>query len=317
MLTGKIRAAFAPSHLGSWPTPLEAAPGLAAALGLQALWCKREDRSSPRYGGNKVRGLEFLLAGLPPGSACVTIGGTGSTHCLATAVHAAAGGAHAVLAQFPQPDTEWARVVARAVTRYAAAVVRAPSLIAFPAAVWRAWGIARRYGPRRWIPGGGAHPRAVIGHALAALELASQCDEPPDAVVLPLGTGGTAAGIALGLAALAWPTRIVAVRVAPRPVATLWRTVWLAHRARRLLARRGTVLPAPRAPVVVDGVGAGYGHPTPAGEAARTLAAQHGLVLDSTYGAKAFALLAQRATWGGQRIVFWHTFAPPPPEPAP
>ena len=65
--TAKIRAALAPCRLGEWPTPLEAAPALANALGLDELWIKREDRSSPRGGGNKTRALEFLLSGRAPG----------------------------------------------------------------------------------------------------------------------------------------------------------------------------------------------------------------------------------------------------------
>jgi len=314
-LAGKIRSLFAPSKLGVWPTPLEAAPGLADVLGVQELWLKREDRSSRQYGGNKLRGLEFLLADLPRGAVCVTVGGTGSTHCLATAVHAAARGGRAVLAQFPQPDTPAARAVADAAGRYAAARVLASSRVTLPWALLRAWRIAGRLGPRRWIPGGGAHPLAVLGHLLGTLELASQLDRPPDAIVVPLGTGGTAAGIALGTAALEWPTRVVAVRVAPRIVANRWRVSWLAYGARRLLTARGLPLPAPRSPVMVDGLGAGYGHPTAAGESARALAERHGLVLDSTYGGKTFAFLAQRATRNSQRLVFWHTFAPPPPEP--
>jgi 1-aminocyclopropane-1-carboxylate deaminase/D-cysteine desulfhydrase-like pyridoxal-dependent ACC family enzyme len=310
-LVGKIRSAFAPMHLGTWPTPLEAVPGLAAAVGVEALWLKREDRSSPRYGGNKVRGLEFLLADLPPAAVCVTIGGTGSTHCLATAVHVAACGARAVLTQFPQPETPWARAVAAAAGRHATVVVRARSRAALPFALLRAWRLAGRIGRRRWIPGGGAHPRAVLGHVLAALELAPALDRPPDAVVVPLGTGGTAAGIVLGLAALRWPTRVIAVRVAPAIVANGWRVARLASGARRLLATRGVPLPAPRLPVIVNGLGAGYGHPTSAGESARVLAARHGLVLDSTYGAKAFAVIAKRETGTVQRLVFWHTFAAP------
>ncbi|HXF95736.1 MAG TPA: pyridoxal-phosphate dependent enzyme, partial [Gemmatimonadales bacterium] len=138
-LVAKIRQAFAPRSLGAWPTPLEAAPALAGALGLRALWLKREDRSSARYGGNKVRGLEFLLDDVAPGTVCVTVGGTGSTHCLALTVHAAACGARAVLAQFPQPDTEWGRAVAAATERHAAAVFRAGSRAALGLALWRAW----------------------------------------------------------------------------------------------------------------------------------------------------------------------------------
>ena len=116
------------------------------------------------------------------------------------------------------------------------------------------------------------------------------------------------------MAALGWPTRVVAVRVAPAIVANRWRTTWLAHAARRLFARHGIPIPHPasRIPLVlVDGVGAGYGHPSPAGEAARRLAAEHGLTLDPTYGAKALALLMERGTGNVQRVVFWHTFAVP------
>src|SRR5256885_16968268 len=75
-LTRKIRAALAPCSLGQWPTPLEPVPpALARALDLEALWVKREDRSSPRYGGNKGLVRDFLLAGAPPGGGVVTGGG--------------------------------------------------------------------------------------------------------------------------------------------------------------------------------------------------------------------------------------------------
>ncbi|MGH7547315.1 MAG: pyridoxal-phosphate dependent enzyme, partial [Gemmatimonadales bacterium] len=211
-LTRKIRRALAPCSLGDWPTPLAPAPGLARAVGLVDLRLKHEDRSSPRCGGNKVRGLEFLLAGASAGTVFVTVGGTGSTHCLATAVHAATLACQAALAQFPQAETETSRAVAAACDAHAALVVRARTRAALPLALLSAWRRARRLGPRRWIPGGGAHPRAVTGHLLAALELADQCPEPPDAIVAPLGTGGTVAGLLLGVAALGWPTRVVGVR---------------------------------------------------------------------------------------------------------
>ena len=294
----KIRSAFAPCSLGAWPTPLDAAPALGRAIGADALWLKREDRS----GGNKVRGLEFLLAGAAPNAVFVTVGGTGSTHCLATARHARRLGHRIVLAQFPQPDTDASRAVAAATAQAADLVIRAGSSLGLPWALFRAWVQARRLGAPRWIPGGGAHPRAVLGHALAALELETQLDAPPDTIVVPLGTGGTAAGIALGVAWMAWPTQVVAVRVAPRLVANRWRITRLAHRAAQLLGTR-----TPRLRVkVVDGLGAGYGHPTPAGERARALAADHGLTLDPTYGAKAFAAIPAK-----QRVVFWNTFAWP------
>jgi len=310
-LIQKIRATLAPCSLGDWPTPLERSLALGGAIGVAELSVKREDRSSARYGGNKVRGLEFLLAGARPGTVFVTLGGTGSTHCLATAVHAATAAGRAVLAQFPQPETSASRAVASACRTRAALIVHARTRGLLPLAVLHAWRRAGALGPRRWIPGGGAHPRAVVGHLIAGLELAAQVASPPDAIVLPLGTGGTAAGLALAVTALGWPTRVVAVRVAPVFVANRWRTTWLAYAARRLLAHRGVPLPAPRSLDIVDGLGKGYGHPTPDGETAAGLASQHGLILDPTYGAKAFAFLLRRASHNVQRVVFWHTFAVP------
>jgi D-cysteine desulfhydrase len=186
---------------------------------------------------------------------------------------------------------------------------RGPATLPF--AVLTALRRAGALGARRWIPGGGAHPGAVAGHVLAGLELATQVADPPDTIVLPLGTGGTAAGVCLAVGALGWPTRVVAVRVAPRLVANGWWTMRLARAARRLLADQGVPLPAPRSPEIVNGLGRGYGWPTAAGERARRLASEHGLRLDPTYGAKALALLMEGGTWNVRRVVFWHTFAVP------
>jgi 1-aminocyclopropane-1-carboxylate deaminase/D-cysteine desulfhydrase-like pyridoxal-dependent ACC family enzyme len=302
----KIRSAFAPCSLGAWPTPLDAVPALARATGAAELWLKREDLA----GGNKVRGLEFLLAHARPETVFVTVGGTGSSHCLATAIHARRLGARIVLAQFPQRETDASRGVAEATTRAADLVVHAGSPLTLPWAVLRALAHARRLGggAPRWLPGGGAHPRAVVGHLLATLELSAQI-APPDAIVVPLGTGGTAAGIVLGVAYLGWPTRVVAVRVAPRFVANRWRTNRLAWRAAQLLEPLNPQFRMPRSAFrieLVDGLGAGYGEPSPAGERARLVAAGHGLRLDPTYGAKAFAAIPAK-----QRVVFWNTFAWP------
>src|SRR5437764_9549742 len=153
VLATKIRAAFAPCSLGTWPAPLEAHPPLARALGLQALWLKREDVA----GGNKVRGLEFLLAGAAPRSVFVTVGGAGSTHCLTTARLAESLGCHVAIAVFPQPETDASRTVGTAMTRAAGLVVRASSQLTLPWAVLRAWRAAHHLGSGtpRLIGGGG------------------------------------------------------------------------------------------------------------------------------------------------------------------
>jgi D-cysteine desulfhydrase len=311
VLATKIRTAFAPRSLGAWPTPLEPQPPLARALGLEALWLKREDLA----GGNKVRGLEFLFANVAPRSVLVTLGGNGSSHCLTTARCARAEGHRTAIALFTQPTTEAARAVGLAIMAEAHLVMRASSIATLPWAVLRTWLAARRLGEGsvHWIPGGGADPRAVLGHFLAALELSAQIETPPDSIVVPLGTGGTAAGIALGIAALGWPTRVIAVRVAPWIAANRWRTLRLARQAAALLRRAG-ITRVPRSAIrvqVVNALGAGYGYPTREGERARMTAAAHGLRLEPTYGAKAFSVLLQRQTYNLRRVIFWNTFAWP------
>ena len=44
------------------PTPIMEAPRLAAAIDGPRLWIKRDDLTGFGFGGNKIRGLEFLLA---------------------------------------------------------------------------------------------------------------------------------------------------------------------------------------------------------------------------------------------------------------
>jgi 1-aminocyclopropane-1-carboxylate deaminase/D-cysteine desulfhydrase-like pyridoxal-dependent ACC family enzyme len=95
--------------LGAWPTPIE-------PLG-EDLWVKREDRTAPRYGGNKVRTLEAMLGRARAAGATRiwATGAYGSNHVLATAIHAAAAGLACGAIVFPQPATEPAVANARAI----------------------------------------------------------------------------------------------------------------------------------------------------------------------------------------------------------
>src|SRR5262249_14099778 len=116
----------------------------------------------------------------------------------------------------------------------------------------------------------------------------------------PVGTGGTAAGLALGFQLAGMRTRVVGVvvndqlRLDGRGIARL------ARRSAALLERRGARLGPPRLEpemldLTHDPLGAGHGHPPEAAERATALAAGDGLALDPVYTAKAMAgLLALR-----------------------
>src|SRR5690554_5876086 len=80
-------------RLAHLPTPLEPAPRLSEALGVD-LWVKRDDATGLAGGGNKTRKLEFLLgdALAQDADTLVTQGAVQSNHVRQTAAAAASHG---------------------------------------------------------------------------------------------------------------------------------------------------------------------------------------------------------------------------------
>ncbi len=297
-------------ELGRFPSPLEDHPALAAELGLRALFIKREDQNATPFGGNKVRALEFLLPSL--GESVVTIGGYGSTWCAALAAYAAAAGRRAYPALFAQPWNETVAGVLSTTLRHGEPVL-SRTKAGLPLAVGRAWWNARRFGRPSWLPAGGATPLSVLGNANAALELVDQVEQsgaaPPDAVIVPCGSCGTAAGLVLGFGLARWPVTVCAVRVSEPWYTTADRVLGLANRAGKLLRTWGLPEPAELAPLrlVTDQLGPGYGHPSSSALRMKALLAAAGLTLDLTYTAKAAAAIGGFGT-SFPRLLFWHTF---------
>ena len=288
----------------SLPTPVEDASALA-----RGLWIKRDDRAAEPFGGNKVRALEFLLGGLRSDERVITVGSRGSTHALATAVYARQLGSRAAVYLWPQEMNEAAEIVARRIEAVAAETRLASSPIT---AYLRATAARLRGG--RWIPAGGSTPLGVLGAVNAGPELARQVAEgqlpAPKRIVVPLGSGGTAAGLLLGTEIAGLRTQIVGVRVVPRLVGTRRRVLRLARGAARLVARyAGEAVPAPRPSrmdVLHDYYGGAYGRVTDAGAAAAARAARE-VVVDPTYGAKALAAALSLAS-PAEPVLFWLTF---------
>jgi D-cysteine desulfhydrase len=296
--------------LGQFPSPLEDHPELAAHLGLAGLAVKRDDRNGTPFGGNKLRSLEFLLPTL--GRSVVTIGGYGSTWCAALSACAAATGRRTYPALFPQPWNETVAGMLSTTIRHGEPVL-ARSQASLPIAAAQAWWRAQRIGPPSWLGAGGATPLSVLGSVNAALELVAQVDAAgtprPDAVIVPCGSCGTAAGLLLGLGLAGWPVTVCAVRVTEPWYATERRVRRLAQRAHDLLRRSGLTrrpeLPPLR--LIADQLGSGYGHPTVAARQAQRWMAGAGLTVDLTYTAKAAAALARLGA-SFPRLLFWHTF---------
>lgn len=310
--------------LGEFPTPLEPLPATAASASSRA-YLKRDDLSSPIYGGNKVRTLETLFgAALAEGHREIfAVGAFGSNHALATALHAPRVGLRSGAILFPQPESLAALENARETLALSERLVVVPHWSLIPSAML----LCRQAGRAIMAPGG-ATPIGAVGYVSAALELAVQLAEaglePPRRVYLGIGSTCTTAGLLVGFAHAARrgigfrqaPT-VVAVRVTPWPVTSRYRVLSLAVRTARYLAELAgepaLALTAAelRSKLEIDGseLGAGYGRETPRGEQAIEWFREHtALRLDTTYSAKSAAafLRAVREREDGPHL-FWST----------
>ncbi|MCK6507825.1 pyridoxal-phosphate dependent enzyme [Myxococcota bacterium] len=285
----------APIDLGGEGTPVQEAPALCPAPGAR-LFLKREDLAGQEYGGNKVRKLEHLLAtARDQGRPVLTTGAVGSHHVLATAWYGRRLGiaVHAVLG--PQPATPHVEQTARASAGLLAGAWPVPRWPLLPAqAAVVAHELERRHGVAPLlVPPGGSSVEGCLGSVRLGLELGRDVAEgrlpEPDQLYLPVGSGGTAAGLWVGLRAAGLGTRLVGVRVAPALLSNRAHVRALAH---GLCRRLGWHLRLASDDLVLDTahLGAGYGHPTAAGEQALARARDTaGLSLESTYSAKAMA----------------------------
>jgi L-cysteate sulfo-lyase len=295
-----------PLVLGSWPTPLEAAPRLARAVGLGPtdLWVKRDDLTGLGGGGNKVRKLEWLCAAAVARGAdtLVTCGARQSNHARLTAAAGARLGLNVVLVLTGSGMEAGAGNVALD-GLLGASVVWAGDVAheALDPLVSAVLDRLRQQGARpELIPYGGSSVLGARGYVACGLELLQQA---PDVVtvVTALGSGGTMAGLvhALGggrvlgvdCGAIDQPARTVATLVAG-----------LAGEAAEPTALR----------IRLDHVGAGYATLTDPVMAALTLAARtEGLLLDPIYTGRALAGLMSAVADGqispGQRTILLHS----------
>lgn len=311
--------------LGRYPTPvikLEAHSGE-----FTELWLKDDGQTSPLYGGNKVRKLEYLLSEARARGMrrVLTFGAAGSHHVYATSLFGQRLGFEVEALLFSQPHTEHAEAMLRLTLSSGARCT--PYSGPLQGALRSAHAAINKH--TYLIPIGGSTPLGSLGYVEAAIELAEQILQgnlpEPDELVVPVGSGGTVSGLAVGLAACGLRTRVVGVPV--------MQPGWLGEASagvliERLRRRLNSSLPpeltarisslahtdatwntglnqnalAPfRRPMWVQKLeidtqftGPGYGHPTR--ETARTIeqGSKIGLKLDSTYTAKAFATALAR-----------------------
>lgn len=288
-----------------------------------ALWVKHDERSCASYGGNKPRKLELVI-GHALAEECrrlVTTGGLGTNHGLATTILGREAGLDTTLVLLHQPITNGVRQTLRLHAAYGARHVYGANVAGTALQVLRVLAGAGLRGERPYLVAtGGSSVRGDLGFVSAGLELAEQIAAgelpAPERIFVPVGTGGTFAGLITGLRLAGLRTRVTGVLVTdilpPSPAR-------LARASRRMLAllRRSRaevpalVLEPADFDFAREQLGAGYGAATPAAEEAVARAAERGLVLETTYTGKCLAAILARAragTLGPGPILFWNTY---------
>ncbi|HEU0236002.1 MAG TPA: pyridoxal-phosphate dependent enzyme [Candidatus Limnocylindrales bacterium] len=305
------------------PSPFAPVPRLSAVLGGRAeVWIKREDLLPLAFGGNKLRNLEFHVgAALADGAdTLVTAGRRWSNHCRLTAAAGARAGlaVHLVLSGppvSPPGPNERLDALLGATVEVTPSADRDERSRAIEAAAAR----LRAAGRRPYvIPVGGSGVVGAMGQLLGGLELVDQAAVAgirPSAVVLPTATGGTQAGLLVGLRLGGLATRVDGIAVA-QPAAELRPVVErLAAELGAACQPIGATVRADEIAIRDDQLGAGYGRPTAAAdEATRLLARTEGILVDPIYTAKALAGLVAAVREGrhdGESVVFWHAGGTP------
>ena len=311
-------------RFGHAPTPLEPAPRLGAAFGVE-LWVKRDDCTGLAFGGNKVRQLEFEL-GEAQARGADTVLVTGAVQSNLVRVAAAAArrlgmGSHIQLEERVDEAGDLYRASGNVLLdRLLGATLHSCPVgedeAAADASLERlARALAGEGGRPYVIPSAPGHaPLGGLGYVVASEEVVTQSRGLGigfDAVVCASGSALTHAGLLVGLRALgaAAPVHGICVRRDAR---------WQGPRVTQVAAELAAMIERPGAfddgdVEVSDAVLApGYGRLNEAVREAMMLAARHeGLLLDPVYTGKAMAgliaLVRSERITEGSRVLFLHT----------
>jgi D-cysteine desulfhydrase family pyridoxal phosphate-dependent enzyme len=301
------------------PTPLEPLDRLTEVLGGPRIWIKRDDCTALPGGGNKARKLEWLVAdALEQGADVLLTGGAlQSNHARQTAAAAAKVGlgcelflVHGVPGRSEAYRTAGNLLLDR--------LLQARTHV-LPAGADGAEAMAhraeelRRQGLRPYeIPPGGSTPVGAKGYVSAANELLDQVHRfglRLGTIVQATGSGGTQAGLAVGLAERGSSAGLVGISVGASRDEMRMKIDPLVAALRRALPATGA---EPHIEIDDRYIGDGYGVPTEAGlQAIRLVAELEGILLDPVYTGKAMAALidlVQADDLPADRdVVFLHT----------
>ncbi len=319
-------ARFPRVRLGHAPTPLDPAPNLGGALGID-LRIKRDDCTGLAFGGNKVRQLEFHFGEADArGADTVLVTGAVQSNLVRIAAAAARKLGMAVHIQLDERVADGGETYRTSGNLLLDRVLGA-TLHPFPegedeaaadAAMERRAAALAAEGRRPYVihSAPGHPPLGGLGYVLAAEEIAEQASGTGfDAVVCASGSALTHAGMLVGLRALGERVPVLGICVRRDAASQAARVAQVASALAAMIdcpdafdARGVEVSDAVLAP--------GYGRLNEAAREAMEMAAGHeGLLLDPVYTGKAMAGLIAHVRTGriaaGSRVLFIHTGGQP------
>ena len=321
-------ARFPRIALGHSPTPLEPAPNLGAALGIE-LWIKRDDCTGLALGGNKVRQLEFHF-GEARARGADTVLVTGAVQSNLVRVAAAAGRRLAMAVHIQLEDrVDGTGELYRTSGNLLLDRVLGAALHAFPegedetaadkAMEERAAALAAEGRTPYVVHSAPGHvPLGGLGYVMAVGEIAAQTREMDvgfDAVVTASGSALTHAGLLVGWRALGEPMPVLGICVRRDAERQTARVTAVASALASAIGRSDAIDEGDVE--VSDAVLApGYGRLNDAVREAMALTARHeGLLLDPVYTGRAMAGLIDHVRTGriaaGSRVLFVHTGGQP------
>ena len=303
-MTHTVRA-FNKIPLGLYPTPVTHLDNLSRMLGTH-IWIKRDDLCGVALGGNKVRKLEYLLAEAKAQGhdLVMTTGQAQSNHAMLTAACALRLGMDCVLVLKKRGVTACrGNQILNRLMNVEVVYVDTDSYDEIDIQMDR---IAAQRGRRVYkIPCGGSNALGTLGYVDCMREV-SECGRHFDAVYCACGSGGTAAGTALGASIYLPDTRVVCPKVDSDPFERI--VPALMREAAALLQTDVQLIE----PEFIDLCGPGYAIPSAEGnEAIALMLRSEGIVLDTCYTGKAFAGLLRQVREGRyseqDNILFIHT----------
>ena len=321
-------ARFPRARLGHAPTPIDAAPNLGGALGID-LYIKRDDCTGLALGGNKVRQLEFHF-GQARARGADTVLVTGAVQSNLVRIAAAAARKLGMEIHIQLEDrVEGMDRIYRASGNLLLDRVLGATLHPFPegedeaaadaAMEARAAALAAK-GRRPYVvhSAPGHPPLGGLGYVLAAREIAEQAralDMRFDAVVCASGSAITHAGLLVGWRALGEAVPVLGICVRRDAGKQAARVAGVAS-ALATMIERPDAFDEDDVDVSDAVLAPGYGRLNDAVREALALAARHeGLLLDPVYTARAMAGLIDHVRSGriaaGSRVLFVHTGGQP------